>query len=619
MDHICASLETFEVWNCSRLINLASASSSFRNLAYLEVFRCKEMSELIVSSKAQSLGCLVRMKIRECEMMTEIVASEGADEVTYEIIFKELKYLEFDRLQNLKSFCSGNHTFRFPSLEQVHVNQCPRLKSFCEGASLTPKLQRVCFKETDVYKRHWAGDLNAAIEQLHEKKIGFHGLKQLKFSELPELMEIWSRNPQEMLDFENLEFLEVCNSDNLSCVFSLPMALSLGRLQHLEIKRCNKMEHVVKETEGSVVEEAAKADNNKIIIMFPLLKSILLESCPDLTRFYLGSAALEFPSLDTIQVADCPKMATFVSASARDEHMKEALIGEETETNNGDHHTSTAFFCNKLVLPTLENLKISSVGIERIWQHQLPRGSYSFPNLTSFIIQGCNDLKYVLSFSMAECLQQLKSLEIVDCNSIQLIISIEEPLTKEDGKKDAISFLRLNSLKLKRLNNLIGFCHEDYIIEFQSLNILEIKHCLELKGFIINKSMGKDIATSSATDDVLFHEKVAFPALEKMTISHLSNVKRIWHNQLHHDSFCNLKELKVEYCDGLWNIFSSSLLGVFQRRLEMLTVTDCALLEQVFELQELDIEETCVLAVQLKELHLFRLPKLKHVWSKDPQ
>ncbi|XVF42856.1 hypothetical protein PTKIN_Ptkin01aG0399300 [Pterospermum kingtungense] len=349
MDHICASLETFEVWNCSRLINLASASSSFRNLAYLEVFRCKEMSELIVSSKAQSLGCLVRMKIRECEMMTEIVASEGADEGTYEIIFKELKYLEFDRLQNLKSFCSGNHTFRFPSLEQVHVNQCPRLKSFCEGASLTPKLQRVYFKETDVYKGHWAGDLNATIEQLHEKKIGFHGLEQLKFSEFPELMEIWSRNPQEMLDFKNLEFLEVCNSDNLSCVFSLPMALSLGRLQLLEIKRCNKMEHVVKETEGSVVEEAAKADNNKIIIMFPLLKSILIESCPDLTSFYLGSAALEFSSLETIQVADCPKMATFVSASARDEHMKEAIIGEETETSNDDHHTPTAFFCNKIL------------------------------------------------------------------------------------------------------------------------------------------------------------------------------------------------------------------------------------------------------------------------------
>ncbi|XVF42839.1 hypothetical protein PTKIN_Ptkin01aG0397600 [Pterospermum kingtungense] len=101
--------------------------------------------------------------------MTEIVAIEGADETKSEIIFKELKYLEFDRLQYLKSFCSGNHTFKFASLEQVYVNQCPRLKSFCKGALSTPNLQRVYLKETYDYKGHWAGDLNATIEQLHEK------------------------------------------------------------------------------------------------------------------------------------------------------------------------------------------------------------------------------------------------------------------------------------------------------------------------------------------------------------------------------------------------------------------------------------------------------------------
>ncbi|XVF42843.1 hypothetical protein PTKIN_Ptkin01aG0398000 [Pterospermum kingtungense] len=101
------------------LISLASASSSFQNLTYLDAKGCKGMAELIVSSKAQSLGCLVTMIIRDCETMTEIVASEGADEATYEIIFRELKRLELDCLHSLKSFCSGNHTFKFPSLEKV--------------------------------------------------------------------------------------------------------------------------------------------------------------------------------------------------------------------------------------------------------------------------------------------------------------------------------------------------------------------------------------------------------------------------------------------------------------------------------------------------------------------
>ncbi|MBA0878726.1 hypothetical protein Goshw_006151, partial [Gossypium schwendimanii] len=77
---------------------------------------------------------------------------------------------------------------------------------------------------------------------------------------------------------------------------------------------------------------------------------------------------------------------------------------------------------------------------------------------------------------------------------------------------------------------------------------------------------------------------VAFPNLEKNTISHLRNAKRIWYNQLHTNSFSILKELAVNECDELLNIFSPFLQGVFQR-LEKLIVTDCASLEEVFQLE----------------------------------
>ncbi|XVE90373.1 hypothetical protein DITRI_Ditri20bG0072400 [Diplodiscus trichospermus] len=169
LDHICANLETLEVWNCDSLINLALASSSFQNLTTLDVWECNGMTELITSSKAQSLVHIVTMKIRECEMITEIVSSEG-EEATYEIIFRELKSLELHCLQSLKSFCSGNYSFQFPSLEDVTVSECPRLKSFCKGAPCTPKLQRVYYLKGTDYEGSWAGDVNATIQQLHEEK-----------------------------------------------------------------------------------------------------------------------------------------------------------------------------------------------------------------------------------------------------------------------------------------------------------------------------------------------------------------------------------------------------------------------------------------------------------------
>ncbi|KAK6289270.1 hypothetical protein POUND7_000811, partial [Theobroma cacao] len=85
---------------------------------------------------------------------------------TYEIIFRELKRLELQCLPSLRSFCTGNYTFRFPSLEQVIVSECLSLKSFCQGALSTPKLERVQLNRTDSEGR-WAGDLGATIEQLY--------------------------------------------------------------------------------------------------------------------------------------------------------------------------------------------------------------------------------------------------------------------------------------------------------------------------------------------------------------------------------------------------------------------------------------------------------------------
>ncbi|MBA0672963.1 hypothetical protein Goklo_024493, partial [Gossypium klotzschianum] len=187
-------------------------------------------------------------------------------------------------------------------------------------------------------------------------------------------------------------------------------------------------------------------------------------------------------------------------------------------------------------------------------------------------------------------------------------------IIQETSKSRAlIRFPRLNFLKLKGVQKLIRICHEDYTVDFPALTVLEIENCPELTGFIHN-SMRKDIPTH----EVLFNNKVLLPNLEKITISHLRNVKRIWYNQLHTNSLSMLKELTVKECDSLLNIFSPFLLRVFQR-LEKLMLTNCASQEEVFQLQmqELDIEETYVIDSQLREMSLICLPKLKHVWTKD--
>ncbi|KAB2059885.1 hypothetical protein ES319_A11G338300v1 [Gossypium barbadense] len=358
LDHICASLKCLEVWQCHNLINLGLGLSFFETLTTLDVWKCNKMLELITSSNARSLVCLVTMRIRECEMMREVVAGDR-DEASYEIVFRVLKRLELHCLQNLTSFCSGNYTLWCPSLEQITLSQCPRMKNFYQGELITPKLRKVQLTETD-FRGLWAGDLNPTVEQLYKEQVGYRGLKHLKFSKFPELIDIWGKNPQEMLDFTTLEFLEICDSNNLRYIFYLSTAFCLGQLRQMEIKRCGNLEQVIKEKCSITMVEEAITDSSKIISIFPRLQSIIVESCPDMTSFYRGSKCLEFPSLVKIKVVGCSNMTTFISTFSRDED-KEAIIGDELDN-------VTTFFSDKVAFPKLENLTISHLrNVKWIW------------------------------------------------------------------------------------------------------------------------------------------------------------------------------------------------------------------------------------------------------------
>ncbi|TYI03869.1 hypothetical protein ES332_A11G372700v1 [Gossypium tomentosum] len=263
---------------------------------------------------------------------------------------------------------------------------------------------------------------------------------------------------------------------------------------------------------------------------------------------------IEF-QLETLTLQDLPKLISFCS---------------ENEGSTSISLQGTALFNQKTLFPQLKDLVLCSISIERIW---LPQAFCSTRNLTKLIIKGCTNLIYVLSDSMVEYLQQLECLEISECKCIQEIISTENIIKEVFRNRHLIRFPRLNTLKLKGLQKLIGFCHEDYNVEFPTLKILEIEICPKLKGFIHN-SKSKEIPIDAA----FFNNKVAFPNVEKITITHLRNAKRIWHSKLHTNSFSMLKELTVKECDVLLNIFPPFLLEVFQRQ-EKLIVIDCASLE----------------------------------------
>ncbi|OMO99061.1 putative phosphoprotein phosphatase [Corchorus olitorius] len=250
-----------------------------------------------------------------------------------------------------------------------------------------------------------------------------------------------------------------------------------------------------------------------------------------------------------------------------------------------------------MVFPCLEKLRLSAIkNVERIWHPQL----ISSEKLTSLIIEGCGKLKYVLSTSMAKSLVKIKYFDIVDCKFLEKIIFSEEG----DITEEEIEFPQLDSLKMKNLENLRGFCSQDHKINFPSLTILEIDHCPKLKGFIEDNRR--------LTPQAFFDEKVGFPSLQKLSIGSLTNVEMLWHNQLSENSFCKLREMSVQYCKELATVIIPCDMWSTLKRLETLRVLYCGSLEEIFEFPRQGV------ATELRELLVWSLPKLKQVWSKDP-
>ncbi|KAH9752596.1 Disease resistance protein [Citrus sinensis] len=155
----------------SLLILLPSSSVSFRNLAKLVAFGCKELIHLVTSSTAKTLVRLVKVQVYGCRAMTEVVINDKDGVEKEEIVFCKLKTLQLFDLDSLTSFCSANYTFKFPSLQELWVIGCPKMKTFTTGESITPLRVNVCYGETSNQRRWANNDLNTTIQQLHAEKL----------------------------------------------------------------------------------------------------------------------------------------------------------------------------------------------------------------------------------------------------------------------------------------------------------------------------------------------------------------------------------------------------------------------------------------------------------------
>ncbi|GKV02422.1 hypothetical protein SLEP1_g14859 [Rubroshorea leprosula] len=357
-------------------------ADSFCKLKDLTVTDCQTLESIFPFSMLERLQRLEQLLIRRCDSLEVIVEPQGhiasysqalvASEPTLvatetKLVLPKLTELGLESLPKLKGFCHPIY-FKCPSLKKLEVvefqqleatfsnlqewklEKIGRLKEIWRGqyaGDYFPKLKKlelIHFSEQSVVPPFFFQSLPCSLEKLVVSYASFHEtfqcegsggegrsagaltwLRELRLSNLNELMHLWKVKP----DFEtivyNLRALEVLECSKLMNL--VPSIISLRNLQDLEVSRCHGLVSLMRyATAKSLVQltrmsisdcdmvgeiVACIDDEVKDGIVLSKLKYLRLKGLPKLANFCSVGCNFEFPFLKDLIVMGCPNMQLF--------------------------------------------------------------------------------------------------------------------------------------------------------------------------------------------------------------------------------------------------------------------------------------------------------------------
>ncbi|KAL6136071.1 hypothetical protein ACLB2K_061372 [Fragaria x ananassa] len=154
-------------------------------------------------------------------------------------------------------------------------------------------------------------------------------------------------------------------------------------------------------------------------------------------------------------------------------------------------------------IPNIPNLEILVVnGCHSL--RNLRSSAISFNNLTNLRVSCCLELKYLITYSMANNLMQLTTLEVEECLRLVEIVGSNDD---HDSTNDEITFPRL---KLSYLPRLQGFCSGNCLAKFPYLETSTMSNRLKFKIFATDDQSIRQTNEEEDTDvDALEEEPTA--------------------------------------------------------------------------------------------------------------
>ncbi|GAY62725.1 hypothetical protein CUMW_220120 [Citrus unshiu] len=257
----------------------------------------------------------------------------------------------------------------------------------------------------------------------------------------------------------------------------------------------------------------------------------------------VGSSHLKRLSMWGSDLALNPAESKRQEETANDLRSHEIILEDNVQTSN-------TLFIEKVALPNLENLKLDSINVERIWQNQVAAMSCGIQNLLHLTLDGCWNLRCLFSSSTICSFVRLQRIEIVGCPVLEELIVIDN---QEERKSNIVMFPQLQYLKMSYLEKFKSFCTGDLdILEFPSLKRLRISGCPE---FMVRYKRNTNILTERGCDHLvnLVPSSTSFQNLTNLVVSCCERLKIVLTSSIA-KTLVRLRFMKIESCDRITEI-----------------------------------------------------------------
>ncbi|KAK8514627.1 hypothetical protein V6N12_057526 [Hibiscus sabdariffa] len=535
----CPNLQYFSIG--MKYSPLKIAINFFEGMPRLKVL---EFNKIIFKSLPSSIGCLktlCTLRLRNCDL--EDIAIIG-----------ELKKLEILDLRESNIIVLPKEIGQLTRLKLLDLSYCHKLQVITPNAlSKLSKLEELyLYGSFDKWKVEGIENLrsNGSLVELQH----FSGLSTLEVH-IPDVEAI----PKDNLFFGKMERYKISIGDEKWDLYD-DRAMETSRMLKLKVNKSihlvDGIKNLLKKTQSLCLNGMEDVEEMGMLYhpnveTIGQLRFIKVNNCNMMKNLFSFFIAKRLCQLEGLEVSNCENITE--------------LIEEKKEIGGSD----ILEFNQLRILKLIQLERFNGLSLVGLFDEKI-----SCPVLEELKVEECHKLKYVFISSMVKSFVHLKRLEISKCDEMEVII--EGTLTTEGGINSSIRvFPKLDFLELGRLSKLRKFCCGINPIEFPSLKILMIWRCCALNTFTFDDGKNR-----VRPPHYLFNEEVIFPVLEKLYITGIDNLERLWGDQLVEHSFSKLTFIDLNDCPKLLNVFSSSMFSRLER-LDSLSIQLCKSIEEI--------------------------------------